>query len=163
MNKRALMKRTKAAVDDEDAQKRLQHAKSLECQGQIFRSCEEKAANIWAIAVQNLPPNHLKFSLNAAHDTLPHNANLARWRKNEGLSNACKLCGGRQTLLHVLNNFPRALSLRRYNERHNEVLEVITSFFEDNLPPEYNLLADLPRFQPYVFPPSITVTDEWPD
>ena len=67
------------------------------------------------------------------------------------------------------NNCPRALSLRRYNERHDQVLlhdqvlEEITSFFEENLPPEYNVLADLPRFQPYVFPPSIAATDERPD
>ena len=42
-------------------------------------------------------------------------------------------------------------------------VQEIASFFEENLTPEYNVLADLPRFQPYVFPPRIAATDERPD
>ena len=76
MSKRALMTRAKSAMVKEDAEKRMKHAQSLECQGQVFI---------------------LKFSLNAIQDTLPHNANLAMWRRREGLSSACKLCGERQT------------------------------------------------------------------
>ena len=33
----------------------------------------------------------------------------------------------------------------------------------ETLPEEYTLLADLPRFQPYVFPPYIATTNERPD
>ena len=121
MRKRALMTRAKSAMAKEDAEKRMKHAQSLECQGQVFRCSEDGAASIWSKAVQKLPPELLKFSLNAVQDTLPHNANLAMWRR-EGLSSACKLCGERQTLLHVLNNCPEALNMRQYNEWHDAVL-----------------------------------------
>jgi len=148
MSKRALMTRAKSAIAKEDAGKRMQHAQSLECQGQVFRCSEDGAASIWSTAVQKLPPQLLKFSLNAVQDTLLHNANLAIWRSREGLSSACKLCGRRQTLLHVLNNCPRALNLRRYNERHDAALEVISKFMAESLPDVYKLLADLPQSQP---------------
>jgi len=32
-------------------------------------------------AVQSLPEDEFNFALNAAHDTLPHNANLHNWHK----------------------------------------------------------------------------------
>ena len=112
--------------------------------------------------MQQLPPNCLKFALNAAQDTLPHNANLAVWRK-EGLSSQCKLCcGGRQTLSHVLNHCKAALELRRYNTRHDSVLEVIADFVRDHLPESFEMTADLPDL-PYNFPLVITPTDLRPD
>jgi len=37
MSKRALMTRAKSAIAKEDAGKRMQHAQSLECQGEVFR------------------------------------------------------------------------------------------------------------------------------
>ena len=163
MSRHALMARAKSAMAKEDAEKRMQHAKSLECQGQVFRCSEDAAASIWSIAVQNLPPELLKFSLNAVQDTLPHNVNLTRWRGGKDLSSACKLCGGRKTLLHVLNNCPKALKMRRYNERHDATLQVISDFLTENMQEGYQLLADLPQFQPYVFPPHISITDQRPD
>ena len=100
----------------------LEHAKSLECQGQVFREVDETAASLWAKAMLTLSPHLLKFSLNAAQDTLPHNVNLSRWRHKYGLSSACRLCGERQTLM------PRSSQhMRRYNERHDNVLAVITN------------------------------------
>ena len=143
MTKRALIKRAKSIVCKKDAGKRLEHASSLDCQDRVFRCCEDSAASMWSSVVQKLPSELLKFSLNAVQDTLPHNDKLARWRKNEGLSSCCKLCGEReggreggregegererlcgerQTLLHVLNACTKALSLCRYNERHDAVL-----------------------------------------
>ena len=122
MSKQALMTRAKSAMAKEDAEKRMKHAQSLECRGQQdFRCSEDGAASIWSKAVQKLTLDLLKFSLNAVQDTLPHNANLAMWRRREGLSSACKLCGERQTLLHVLNNCPKALNMHRYNEWHDAV------------------------------------------
>ena len=146
-----------------DTEKRIHHAKSLKCQGQVFRCCDGGPATIWATAVQQLPPYLLKFSLNAVQDTLPHNDNLARWRRFEGLSSNCKLCGERQTLLHVLNHCSRALELRRYNERHDAVLEGIVNFVTKTLPENYQIIADLPCPQSYVFPPHIATTDSRPD
>ena len=66
-------------------------------------------------------------------------------------------------MLHVLNNCPKALNLRRYNERHDAVLEVISKFMVESLPDGYQLLADLPQSQPYIFPPHIATTDQRPD
>jgi len=42
-----------------------------------------------------------KEAENRLKQALSHNADLAMWSKMERLSSACKLCGKRQTLLHV--------------------------------------------------------------
>ena len=61
------------------------------------------------------------FILNAAHDTLPHNANLHLWGKKA--SDTCPLChADNQNLVHVLNLCQVALNLRRNNDRHDSVL-----------------------------------------
>jgi len=46
---------------------------------------------------------------------------------------ACKFCGRRQTLLHVLNNCPKALNSCWYNEQHDAVLDVISKFMAKSL------------------------------
>ena len=120
MSKKALLNKAKSVVSKRDTQKRVHHAKSLKCQEQVFRCCDEGPATIWATAIQQLAPDFLKFSLNVVQDTLPHNDNLARWRRSEGLSSNCKLCGERH---HVLNHCSRALELRKCNERHDAVLD----------------------------------------
>ena len=131
--------------------------------GQLLRATDDKATDIWSSAVQQLPPQVLSFSLNVAQDTLPNNANLALWRKKDGLSDACKLCGEKQTLPHVLNQCPTALNLRRYNTRHDSVLKEIEQGVRPHLSEGECLLADLPNYQPYTFPPHITRTDLRPD
>ena len=85
----------------------------------------EREFTVWSRAIQMLAGSEMKFALNAANDTLPHNANLSRWR---GLSADCKLCGGKQTLNHILNHCKKALELHRFNTRHDAVLEVIADF-----------------------------------
>ena len=152
MTKRAFMRKAKNAVVKEDSDKRERHAKSLASQGQVFRCSEDQTDTIWSKSVSKLPPELLKFSLNAVQDTLPHNANLSIWRKAESLSSSCKLCGERQTLIHVLNCCPRALRLRRYNERYDAVLDVISTFMADLMPEDCQLITNQPRFHPYVFP-----------
>ena len=126
-SRKSLLKKAKTQVAACDAERRLEHARSLQHQGQLLRATERRAAGMWSSVVLQLPPQVLKFSINAAQDTLPHNANLALWRRKEGLSYACKLCGMRQTLPHVLNQCPVALQLRHYNTRHDAVLQVIVS------------------------------------
>ena len=49
-NEKALVTKVKTAVTV-----RLQHAQSLECQGQVFRSVKEDAAKISSKTVQKLP------------------------------------------------------------------------------------------------------------
>ena len=98
-----LAKRAKNAVMSEDAMERRKYAESLPVQGQLMR-VHSFASDIWATTVGGLGSEVLKFALNAATDTLPHNSNQEQ----------CKLCGKKQTLLHVLNNCEVTLKLRRY-------------------------------------------------
>ena len=150
----------KSAVVVQDAESRLEHAKSLVQQGELFRLVDDEASSAWSTAVLSLPPEQMKFALNASQDTLPHNSNLARWKN---MSAACTLCGQRQTLQHVLNHCQVALDLRRYNARHDGVLDVIHSFVSADLPRGYQAIADLPDQAPYTFPPHIATTDSRPD
>ena len=163
ISRKSLTKRARAQVTADDAERRLDHAKGLQHQGQLLRATDSEAASIWANAVLQLPPQVMKFSLNGAQDTLPHNANLALWRSKDGVSDACRLCGIRQTLLHVLNQCPVALTLRRYNTRHDAVLQVIESGIKPFLSGQDHLMADLRSHHPYVFPPFICHTDLRPD
>ena len=80
------------------------------------------------------------------------------WRRSEGLSSHCKLCGKRLTLAHVLNHCQVAFDLRRYNARHDAVLEVIDQFVRENCPPDVEAIIDLPG-SVYIFPARIVPTD----
>ncbi len=78
----------------------------------------------WAKAFQSLPNKSFKFALNAAHETLPHNANLNLWWKKT--TDTCPLFHeNSQNLVHVLNSCVTAKDLRRYNERHDVTLSTI--------------------------------------
>ena len=74
-----LLKRAKAKITLHDAVSRADSAKALPKQGQLLREGSDAGAGIWASAVALLSPAKLKFALNAATDTLPHNQNLALW------------------------------------------------------------------------------------
>ena len=111
--------------------------------------------------VQSLPSGLMKFALKAAQDILPHNVNLARWRN---LSDTCKLCRGRQTLLHLLNNCPVTLQCGRYNQqRHDLVLTAITAFLAEVLDSDYTIVSDLAGANTYTFSPILATTDLCPD
>ena len=83
-------------------ERRETELKSLEKKGQMMRTASPDGASLWSKAVQSLPAEKMRFTLNAAVDTLPHNANLHLWKKKE--SDCCPLCKERQTLIHTLNN-----------------------------------------------------------
>ena len=159
-SKAATTMKAKARVQAADTASRLSHTSGLVVQGQTVRTFEGKEATTWSTVVLSLPERVFKFALNATTDTLPHNQNLCLWRKIP--SSSCPLCGQVQSLLHVLNNCPVALQLRRYNRRHDDVLSSIFSFLSDHLPQGMSILADLPGSN-YTFPPSVAVTDERPD
>ena len=55
---------------------RLQFLCQLTAQGGMARSWEETSPELWVKAVHSLPPEPLKFALNASLGTLPTNANL---------------------------------------------------------------------------------------
>ena len=97
----------------------------------------------------------MKFILNAATDTLPHNSNLSLWGRK--VSNNCKLCGQHQTLVHVINHCSVALQLR-----HDAVLRVIADLMRSHLSPVQNMIVDLSGTN-YHFPQHIAITDSRPD
>ena len=80
---RAWAKRSRNLVATEDNKDRLAHAKSLIVQGQLHHLDDADGASLWSDVVQDLPPECMKFALNASQDILPHNANLC-------------VCGGRR-------------------------------------------------------------------
>ena len=77
--RQVLAKRAKSTVSSEDAAMRRENAEALPLQGQMLRTSGLTADNIWAIAVSKLGSEAMKFALNCATDTLPHNSNLHRW------------------------------------------------------------------------------------
>ena len=125
----------------------------------MIASVEGNEIEIWANTIQFLPPQQIRFVLNAAVDTLAHNANLHLWGKKE--TDACPLCGERQTLIHVLNNCRVALDLCRYNPRHDSVLSILADTIKKKLPPSIHFSANLDS--DYNFPEHITPTDQRPD
>ena len=121
----------------------------------MSRCMDQECARVWSAVVKALPEEQMKFSLNAALDVLPHNHNLHLWKKK--LSPACTLCGENQTLLHVLNNCCSAMNLRRYNDRHDLVLQEIASAIKPYLPPTTSMSVDIR--EGYNFPCHIVPTD----
>ena len=98
----------------------------------------------------------MKFSLNAAVDMLPRNSNLHLWHKKQ--DSACPLCSQNQSLLHVLNNCAVARDLRRYNHRHDAILQEVV---EPKLSSSTTLTVDIG--DSYHFPLHIIPTDLRPD
>ena len=156
-----MARKAKQTVTNHLSNKRLEHSLSLDTQGKLFHLVDATASAMWSKAIQLLPSAQMKFALNSATDTLPHNANLALWRKSHHLSATCKLCGEHQTLCHILNNCRTALELRRYNARHDTVLQAITKFMQQQVSEDVVIVADLD--QQYLFPTSLAFTDLRPD
>ena len=134
--------------------------KALSKEGHMYSLHVDDTPMIWSKAIQLLPDECLKFALNAAHDTLPHNANLCLRKKKP--CDSCPLCKkDGQNLIHVLNNCPVALKLRRYNKWHDMVLAAIADFVRQHLSSDTRLSVDIgDQFQ---IPEHILVTDLRPD
>ena len=149
--------RAKNAMVTAKVSRRREEVEALPVQGQMMRASSPAADAIWAAAVCRLGSDTMKFTLNSATDTLPHNANLARWY-GSAFSDQCRLCGRKQTLLHVLNNCKVALTLRRYNIRHDKTLRIITELAQSLLCDGYHLISDLGE-EGYHFPSHIVPTN----
>ena len=80
----------------------------------------------------------------------------------QGISDKCKLCEKKQTLIHVLNDYPIALKLRCYNHHHDSVLAKIVEFVETCCSENTQIIYNLPE-NPYQFPPHIATTDLRPN
>ena len=131
--RRALQIASMRKVKMDEDESRLGNLKGLPRQGQMMRIATPEAASTWAKSIQSLAQHVFKFALNATHDVLPHNANLHLWKKCS--SSSCPLCHQPgQNLIHVLNNCKVALDLRRYDDRHNRVLQAMANTIQDHLP-----------------------------
>ena len=155
-----LKRRATARVLENDNESRAAGLHSLERQGHMMRACSTESVSIWAKVVQALPPDQLRFILNATVDTLPHNSNLYLWKKKPQAT--CPLCGEQQTLIHVLNCCHVARDLRRYNQRHDAALKIVANAVDQHLSlPNASLSVDLG--DNYSFPTHIVPTDLRPD
>ena len=119
-------------------------------------SCSD-GVRLWAKALGGIDDSQLRFALNSAVDSLPHNANLALWKKRD--NNTCPLCGERQTLIHVLNTCKASHDGRRYNTRHDSILSEIVSLLSSFVTLPTRLSADLGS---YSFPHHIVPFDQRP-
>lgn len=158
--------RLKRFVKDQEHAIALQRTKDLFCLGPHWKAIEEEQTHdsSWHRALAALPDRLLRFVSNAVTNTLPTNANIYLWKK---LTNdPCPLCKQiPQTLGHILNSCPTALTQGRYNYRHDSILQFFHVVLRQCLPPEYNVCSSIEYQQhlSYVFPiPGIT-TEQRPD
>ena len=160
-SRKALTGAVKTVLSEEEDDGLHHSLCQLPAQGEMARAWEESSPDLWVRAVQELPPEPLKFVLNASLNTLPTNSNLHMWGKKA--SDICPLCRvSKQTLSHVLNNCPMAMELRRYSRRHDAVLQVIGDFIKTHLPPQFSISIDSPS-EVYNFPQHISPTNLRPD
>ena len=161
IRRRAAVRRVRGLIATEDDEELLNNLMDLPQQGEMVRYFAENSAAVWANCLKNLPPEPMRFVLNAVVDTLPTNSNLHKWKKRP--SSTCHLCqDSRQSLVHVLNNCPKAMALRRYSARHDDVLRILADFVRCYLPPTFRLTVDLPDHH-YSFPQDIAPTTLRPD
>ena len=156
--RKSLTRAAKSLIRVGDDDHHVNCLQQLRKQGHMSRCLSPEGAKIWAKALEGMKDEHLKFALNSAVDTLPYNANLYLWKKRKDSS--CPLCGERQTLIHVLNTCGAARDARRFNTRHDAVLEEIVFLLSAYTEPPAKLSADLDN---YSFPHQIVPTDLCPD
>lgn len=128
-----------AALQKQQDDERLSRLQAKAWQGAVFRT-EIEADRSWVRNALSLPPRLLKFGLNFLVNTLPSGHNLKRWGVTQDES--CPLCGGTQSICHVLS-YCRA-SLDRFKWRHDGILRRVADFLLQYLPPNVSLYVDLP-------------------
>ncbi len=117
-------KTIKKNINDEFQDMWHNHIKLLLVQGRFLDLMNIKESFItWRSLIYNLPCGILQFAINASIDTLATNTNLKRWGKRG--NSKCELCGGRETLHHILNHYNAMLD--RYLWHHNSILSYLYS------------------------------------
>ena len=138
---------------------------SLSVQGDLLRLLEEQKGDLhWISMIRQAPRGLLQFATRAITDTLASPSNLARW--NKVVDSSCKLCSRKPaTLFHLLSGCKISLEQKRYNTRHNLVLEYLAKTFKDNAPPMCEVYADIDsyRVQGGTIPPQYSTQAQTPD
>ena len=152
----------KTKINNEKLETHINHVHNLVQQGNLLRVAGEEEQDLtWKYFAYGLKKGTLKFVLNATLDTLPTKANLLKWKKCT--SDKCKLCGAKETLLHVLSGCPVSLRQSRYTWRHDGIVNYIASTIDTS---KYTIYADIDRFRTNsggTIPPKALITTDRPD
>ena len=101
----------------------------METQGLVMKSIWEhswgNATNFWHKAVSRLPKNIYSFVTRYLNNTLANGTNTFKWRTSQ--TSTCGLCGGNETLGHVISGCNIAMQQGKYTWRHDSVLKAIAS------------------------------------
>ena len=124
---------------------------------------QEKENITWQSVIKNVPRGIMSFALNSVTNTLPSPDNLKRWGKR--VVSKCPLCGNTGTLEHILNFCQVALIQKRYNYRHDSVLNHLARVIIESKPDNIEVYADIPELDinGSTIPPDILVTLSRPD
>ena len=157
----------KAAITESKNQYWKDYIEPLVKQGNLLKLIELENNDLtWRSIMYNLPRGVLSFAVRASIDCLPTPDNLLLWGKKT--NDKCKLCGGKGTLLHLLNWCPVALQQGRFTYRHNSILSCIVrrlQFGAESNNIHIKLYADLSglTINGGTIPASIIPTSEKPD
>ena len=141
-----------------------QKVENLTMQGDFTNLLIHEKENVtWQSMIKNVPRGIMSFALNSVTNTLPSPDNLKRWGKR--VVSKCPLCGNTGTLEHILNFCPVALTQKRYNYRHDSVLNHLASVIKSSKPDNIEVYADIPGLDinGSTIPPDILVTLSRPD
>ena len=106
--------------------------------------CTGNVISLWHSISQEMTENIYRFARQALIFSLPVRNNLKRWKKVN--SDACPLCDGKQTQLHVLNHCVKSLNDGRYTWRHDSILYTIMYYVKQLSQKGYEIYADLEGF-----------------
>ena len=120
---------------------------SLNQQGDILRLLEEERGDLaWKSVIFNAPRGLLQFANRAITDTLATPANLARW--NKIICSKCNQCKkSSATLYHLLVGCHIALEQKRYNTRHDLVLEYLLKTIKESAGNKFKIYGDFIGFR----------------
>ena len=131
------------------SEKASQHFINLLYQRKSVRSVVEnissKIIKNWANMNELLPGFIFNFVKKALQSQLPTRANLKRWGK--AASEFCPLCHQVQSNKHVLSNCSNPVVLKRYTERHDKILTLLSNWLVSKIDNKVcKVFCDLPEF-----------------
>ena len=154
----------KKSIEEETLDVWNKKVQQLTMQGDFTNLLIQEKENItWQSVIKNVPRGIMSFALNSVTNTLPSPDNLKRWGKR--VVSKCPLCGNTGTLEHILNFCQVALIQKRYNYRHDSVLNHLARVIIESKPDNIEVYADIPELDinGSTIPPDILVTLSRPD
>lgn len=84
----------------------------------------------------------MKFALNASSDTLRKLHTTPTWHGG-AFQMYVRFVMQDKPYTHILNHYKKALDLRRFNTRHDQVLKIIADFTRKLVPDDMQVVVDL--------------------